>query len=198
MGAVLAIAAVIVFAALTATPTPAPPNETIVVLPAPDGHVGGVVVQRGDSRQVLDRPYAGIRSGSSAVTQLSAAEVRQGFGATLQALPPRPATFVLHFVTGTDELTDASRAELDKVLGALRERPVPDVLVVGHTDTMGDSGANDRLSAQRAERVKGYLIDIGIAADRIRTAGRGERELLVPTPDNVDEARNRRVEIIVR
>lgn len=196
MGAVLAIAALIVFAALTATPTP--PSETIVVLPAPDGHVGGVLVQRGNSRQLLDRPYAGIRSGSSAVTQLSAAEVRQGFAATLQALPPRPATFVLHFVTGTDELTDASRAELDKVLGALRERPVPDVLVVGHTDTMGDATGNDRLSAQRAERVKSHLVDIGIPAGRIRTAGRGQRELLVPTPDNVDEPRNRRVEIIVR
>jgi len=196
MGAVLAVAALIAVAALTATP--APPNETIVVLPAPDGHVGGVVVQRGDSRQLLDKPYAGIRSGESGVTQLPASEVRQRFGATLVALPPRPATFVLHFVTGTDELTEESKAELPKVLSALRERPVPDVLVVGHTDTMGDAGANDRLSAQRAERVKGLLVDIGIRADRIRVAGRGERELLIATPDSVDEPRNRRVEIIVR
>jgi outer membrane protein OmpA-like peptidoglycan-associated protein len=196
MGAVLAVAALIVFAALTATP--APPNETIVVLPAPDGHVGGVVVQRGDSRQLLDKPYAGIRSGETRVTQLPAAEVRQRFGAILSALPPRPASFVLHFVTGTDELTDESKAELPKVLSALRERPVPDVLVVGHTDTMGEPAANDRLSAQRAERVKSHLVEIGIRADRIRTAGRGERELLIATPDDVDEPRNRRVEIIVR
>lgn len=196
MGAVLAVAALIVVAALTARP--APPNETIVVLPAPDGHVGGVVVQRGENRQLLDKPYAGIRSGEAEVTQLSAAEVRQGFAATLTALPPRPATFVLHFITGTDELTEESKAELPKVLTVLRERPVPDVLVVGHTDTMGDTAANDRLSAQRAERVKGHLVEIGIRADRIRTAGRGERELLIATPDNVDEPRNRRVEIIVR
>ena len=195
MGAVLAVAALVVIAALTAAPAP---NETVVVVPAPDGHVGGVVVQRGDNRQVLDRAYAGIRSGESQVTQFPADEVRQSFASTLQSLPPRPATFLLYFVVGSDELTEDSKAELPKVLAALRDRPVPDVLVVGHTDTVGDLRANDRLSAQRAERMKLHLIDIGIPADRIHIAGRGEREPLIRTPDNVDEPRNRRVEIIVR
>ncbi|HUQ75380.1 MAG TPA: OmpA family protein [Burkholderiales bacterium] len=194
--AVLALAAVVALVVLLAPAKP--PNETIVVLPSADGHVGTVVVQRGDTRQVLDRAYAASRSGQAEVAQLSAADVSRSFGSALQSLPPRPATFLLHFVIGTDELTDESKAELDKVLGALRERPVPDVLVVGHTDTMGDRPNNDRLSAQRAERVKGFLVDIGIAADRIRTAGRGQRELLVPTADGIDEPRNRRVEIIVR
>jgi len=172
------------------------PNETVVVLPAPDGHVGGVVVQRGDNRQVLDKPYAANRAGQPAI--LSPAEVNQSFGSTLGSLPARPATFVLHFITGTDELTPESRAELSKVLAAMRDRPQPDVVVTGHTDTVGDAAANDRLSAQRAERVKGYLVEIGIPVGRIRTAGRGERELLVPTADNVEEPRNRRVEINVR
>jgi outer membrane protein OmpA-like peptidoglycan-associated protein len=195
MGAVLAVTALVIFAALTAGPAP---NETVVVVPAPDGHVGGVVVQRGDHRQVLDRPYAGIRSGESQVSQFPADEVRQSFASTLQSLPPRPATFLLYFVIGTDELTEESKAELPKVLAALRDRPVPDVLVVGHTDTVGDMLGNDRLSAQRAERMKGHLVEIGIPAERIRVAGRGERELLLRTADNVDEPRNRRVEIIVR
>jgi len=84
------------------------------------------------------------------------------------------------------------------VLAALKDRPLPDVLVIGHTDTVGDAAVNDRLSAQRAETVKGFLVDIGIPAARITTAGRGERELLVRTADEVDEPRNRRVEINVR
>ena len=195
MGAVLAIAALVAVAILAARPAP---NETIVVLPAPDGHVGGVVVQRGDERQILDRAYAGIRRGETKVSQFADSEVQQSFAGTLQALPPRPTTFLLYFVIGSDELTDDSKAELPKVLGALRDRPVPDVLVVGHTDTMGEILGNDQLSAQRAERMKLHLVEIGIPADRIQVAGRGERELLVPTPDNVDEPRNRRVEIIVR
>jgi outer membrane protein OmpA-like peptidoglycan-associated protein len=177
---------------------PGTPNETVVVLPGPDGKTGTVVVQRGDSRQVLDQPYAASRSGEDQVAQLSATEVRETFGATLQALPARPTSFMLHFITGTDELTPESKAELQGVLAALKERPMPDVLVIGHTDTVGELATNDRLSAQRAETVKGFLIDIGIPAARIRTAGRGERELLVPTADEIDEPRNRRVEINVR
>ena len=46
--------------------------------------------------------------------------------------------------------------------------------------------------------MKSFLVQIGIPAERITTAGRGERELLVRTPDETDEPRNRRVEINVR
>jgi len=192
---VLAVAALIGLAVFFLRPAP---QETVVVLPGPDGKVGTVVVQRGETRQVLNQPYAASRSGENQVATLSATEVRDSFGGTLQALPARPTAFVLYFITGTDELTADSKAELQGVLAALKDRPLPDVLVIGHTDTMGDAAVNDRLSAQRAGTVKGFLVEIGIAAERIRTAGRGERELLVPTADEVDEPRNRRVEINVR
>lgn len=174
-----------------------PPNETVTVLPSADGHIGTVVVQRGDERQVLNQPYATTRNGE-AVVVLSPAEVKQEFGATLQALPARPTIFLLHFVTGTDELTEESKGELQRILDELKQRPVPDVYVIGHTDTVGELRGNDQLSAQRAETVKGFLVGIGIPAERIETAGRGKREPIVPTGDNVDEPKNRRVEINVR
>ena len=177
---------------------PTAPKETVVVLPSADGHIGTVVVQRGDSRQVLDKPYAASRSDDAKVEQLSAAEVKQEFGATLQALPARPSSFTVYFITGTDELTAESKADLQNILAALKDRPLPDVQVIGHTDTVGDLLGNDRLSAQRAETVKSFLVQIGIPAERITTAGRGEREPLVRTPDETDEPRNRRVEINVR
>ena len=190
---VFVVAVMVALAIITAAPT-----ETITVLPSADGHVGTVVVQRGETQQVLHEAYATSSSGQAEVTRLSAEQVKSTFGKALQALPALPATFLLYFITGTDELTEESKLELNKVLGAMRERPLPDVLVIGHTDTVGDADDNDRLSAQRAETVKGFLVGIGIPAQRIRTAGRGERELLVPTADNVDEPRNRRVEINVR
>lgn len=174
-----------------------PPNETVTVLPSADGHIGTVVVQRGDERQVLNQPYATTRNGE-AVTVLSSDDVKRSFGATLQALPARPTVFMLYFVTGTDELTDESKTDLQKILDALKQRPVPDVYVIGHTDTVGELRGNDQLSAQRAETVKGFLVGIGIAAERIQTSGRGKREPIVPTGDNVDEPKNRRVEINVR
>ena len=195
MGAVAVIAAIGLAIFLL---RPTAPKETVVVLPSADGHIGTVVVQRGDTRQVLDKPYAASRSDDDKVEQLSAAEVKQEFGATLEALPARPSSFTVYFITGTDELTPESRADLQNILAALKDRPLPDVQVIGHTDTVGDLLGNDRLSAQRAETVKSFLVQIGIPAERITTAGRGERELLVRTPDETDEPRNRRVEINVR
>ena len=174
-----------------------PPNETITVLPSADGHIGTVVVQRGDDRQVLNQPYATTRNGE-AVAVLSAAEVKESFGTTLQALPSRPTIFLLYFTMGTDELTDDSKSDLQRILDDLKQRPLPDVLVIGHTDTVGELRGNDLLSAQRAETVKGFLVGIGIPAERIQTAGRGKREPIVATGDNVDEPKNRRVEINVR
>ena len=195
---VLVLGALVILGAIYAQP--APLEETVVVLPSPDGHTGTVIVQRGSERHVLNQPFAASRlaGGQAGMAQLSDAEVRQSFGVALQALPARPATFLLYFVTATDELTDESKGELKKILAALKQRPVPDIMVIGHTDTVGDVEANDRLSAQRAERMKSFLIEIGIPGTQIQTAGRGERELLVPTADNTDEPRNRRVEINVR
>jgi outer membrane protein OmpA-like peptidoglycan-associated protein len=195
MGAVAVIAAIGLAIFLL---RPTAPKETVVVLPSADGHIGTVVVQRGDTRQVLDKPYAASRSDDDKVEQLSAAEVKQEFGATLEALPARPSSFTVYFITGTDELTPESRADLQNILAALKDRPLPDVQVIGHTDTVGDLLGNDRLSAQRAETVKSFLVQIGIPAERITTAGRGEREPLIRTPDETDEPRNRRVEINVR
>jgi outer membrane protein OmpA-like peptidoglycan-associated protein len=175
-----------------------PSKETVTLIPSDeDGHIGTVVVQRGKDRVVLEQAYATTRDGTKVVI-LPAAEVQQAFAPTLQALPVKPAVFLLYFVTGTDELTEESKSDLQRILDELKQRPLPDVYVIGHTDTAGEYRTNDRLSAQRAETVKGFLIGIGIPAARIQTAGRGEREPVIPTADDTDEPLNRRVEINVR
>ena len=172
-----------------------------MVLPSSDGHVGAIAVRGSGAPQVIDKAYGAQRAmpdGTLQARQMTAAEVREAFGATLDALPGKPASFTLYFLEGRDELTDESRAELEKVFGELRRRPLPDILVTGHTDTVGGLAYNDRLSLARAERLREMLVALGIPADRIQAAGRGKRELLVATDDNVAEPRNRRVEISVR
>ena len=171
------------------------------VVPGANGHVGAITVERGAHKRLIDSAYGAQRlnvEGSLEALTLTPQQVREAFGPTLDALPGRPVSYTLYFLEGRDELTAESRAELDKVFRDLKRRPLPDIVVIGHTDTVGGLAFNDRLSLARAERLREMLVALGIPAERVQAAGRGKRELLVPTDDNVSEARNRRVEISVR
>jgi outer membrane protein OmpA-like peptidoglycan-associated protein len=175
--------------------------ELFAVVPGADGHVGAIVVQSGGDTRVIDTAYGAERissDGTRETSRLSPAEVRETFGTTLAALPGKPTSFVLYFLEAKDELTAESKVEMEKVFTELRKRPLPDIMVIGHTDSVGSMTSNDRLSLARAERMRELMIGLGIPAERIQAAGRGKRELLVPTEDNVSEPRNRRVEISVR
>ena len=192
----LLAAAVAAGCACKAPVTPA----LFVVVPSSDGHVGKIVVTHGSESRVIDAAWTGQRVSSSGVesAKLSEGEVRAAFGSTLSALPGRPTSFMLYFLEGRDELTTESREELDKVFAELKRRPLPDIVVIGHTDSVGGLTYNDKLSLARAERMREMMVGLGIPAERIEAAGRGKRELLVPTDDNISEPRNRRVEINVR
>jgi outer membrane protein OmpA-like peptidoglycan-associated protein len=196
----LRAAAILSFAIAAAGCAPIHP-ALFAVLPAPDGHIGKIVVYENGERRVVDTAYGAQRLGADGKLQavsLTASQVRESFGATLAALPAPPTTFTLYFLEGRDELTTDSRGELDKVIGDIKRRPLPDIVVIGHTDTVGSPDFNDKLSYARAERARDMLVEMGLPPDRISVAGRGKRELLVGTEDGVSEPRNRRVEINVR
>jgi len=176
-------------------------DDLYVLMPDQEGKTGVLSVESGGQQAVLDRPYASARvtePGRVAAGALTEQEARQAFGAALEAQPARPSSFLLYFLEGRDELTPDSRQLLGRIVDEIARRPAPEIVVIGHTDRVGAVPYNDALSLQRAERVRDELVKVGIAADRIRVAGRGEREPLVPTADEVAEARNRRVEINVR
>jgi outer membrane protein OmpA-like peptidoglycan-associated protein len=173
---------------------------TVVLLPEEGGGKTAVAVRQGGEEILLDEPYAAARStpfGPRAFRS-SPQEVNAQFGPALAAQPARAATFTLYFVEGKDEFTEQSRRDVDRILAEIATRPVPDVLVVGHTDAVGSDAANDALGLQRAETVRGALIRLGVPPADVRAISRGKRALAVPTADGVAEARNRRVEILVR
>jgi outer membrane protein OmpA-like peptidoglycan-associated protein len=173
---------------------------TVVLLPEKDAHPTAVVVTQGDKQVVLAEPYAAATQtplGPRAYAS-NAQEVQALAGPALAAQPPRPSQFTLYFVEGKDELTDESKQIVEGVFAEIAKHPVPDLLVIGHTDTVGTEQANDVLSRQRADAIRAALIDRGIAPDNVVAVGRGKRELLVQTSDGVAEPRNRRVIIIVR
>ena len=196
-----AIIAVAIAACGCATVAPPPTPALFAVVPGADGHVGKIVVYNGGDPHVIDTAYGAQRlnaDGKLEAVKLTPAEVRASFGTTLAALPPKPATFTLYFLEGRDELTPESRAEVERVFREIRRRPLPDIAVIGHTDTVGGGDFNDKLSYARAERARDLLVSMGLPGNRIQVSGRGKRELLVPTEENVSEPRNRRVEINVR
>jgi len=175
-------------------------SGTVVLLPQQDGRETAVSVKQGDREIILDQPYAAAKTTALGprAHQSNAGEVTTQFGPALGAQPSRPATFTLYFVEGKDELTDESKRVVDTIMAEIAKRSVPDVLVVGHTDTVGNDQSNDALGQQRAETVRAALIRLGIPAEDIRAISRGKRDLAVQTGEGVPEPRNRRVEIVVR
>jgi outer membrane protein OmpA-like peptidoglycan-associated protein len=177
-------------------------SERVVLLPGSDGHTGAVAVlnEDGSERGVLDQPYsqASVGAGSVKPTTVSEQSVQGKYGTLLGALPPAPRVFVLYFREDSTELVAASRPELDLMFAEVAARSGAEVQVTGHTDRLGKREDNDLLSLRRATAVRDMLIERGMQPELVRAVGRGEREPLVETDDEVEEPRNRRVEITVR
>lgn len=177
------------------------PREHFSVAPDRDGKTGQLLVTPRQGAAIrLDQANLNVmvRGGEAKPASLSAAEFKELYKDALDAQPLPPSRFYLYFVEGGDILTAESQRELDKVLGEIKQRPAPDLIVVGHTDRVGSVADNDRLALRRAEKVRSQLIAQGLPADSVSASGRGEREPLVATADEVAEPRNRRVEILVR
>jgi outer membrane protein OmpA-like peptidoglycan-associated protein len=104
----------------------------------------------------------------------------------------------ISFDTGSYTIKPQLRAVLDPFASSLRDDPAARIAIIGHTDNTGSDAVNNPLSVERAHSVRDYLTTRGVAAARVETAGRGERE---PVADNSTEsgrAKNRRVEIFMR
>jgi outer membrane protein OmpA-like peptidoglycan-associated protein len=125
-------------------------------------------------------------------------EIRREFGAVLSELPEAPRHFNLYFRLDTSELTEESRAVLPDVIRVVAAWKVPEVTVIGHTDTTGSTASNYQLGLERAQAVRELLLEAGLDASMIDVSSHGEADLLQSTPDNTAEPRNRRVEITIR
>lgn len=104
----------------------------------------------------------------------------------------------ISFATGRADVQPQLRAVLDSFANGLAGDPTTRVRIVGHTDSTGNDAVNDPLSVNRANSVRSYLADRGVAASRIETAGRGSHEPIADNASEAGRARNRRVEIFLR
>ena len=178
-------------------------TSSLVLLPDDEGHQGSVAVL-----EAKGKPTDAVISQNNSRTKLGEANAAsQPLGekglkpqeaALLTSLPPPAKSFTLYFDQGTTTPTAESQGVLTALRTEIASRSGPQVEVTGHTDTLGSDQDNDALSLARAQEVRDVLVHCGLDLSTTRAVGRGERELLVPTPDATREDRNRRVEVIVR
>ena len=177
------------------------PTIRVVLLPQADKTASAVIVRSATTQVVLDIPYqraSGTGADALKGDTVTPEEIQKRYLGLFTAMPPRPAKFILNFLPGGIALTPESESALPEILAEVVARVGADMVVTGHTDTKGTAAVNDELSLKRAGVMAQLLIAKGAPATRIESVGRGKRELLVNTADDVDEPKNRRVEIVVR
>lgn len=178
------------------------PKEVVILLAEDDGSTGTVLVSSGDSQVRLDKAGQGTEFGADAppTETVIYAEDRIAalFGAALSAQPIVPAHFQLYFKHDSNSLTEESSGVLPGILEEIKRRPSPEIVIIGHTDTMGPAQYNQQLGLQRAQLIYDAIVDIGANPSQIRIESHGEANPLIPTADEVLEPKNKRVEVSVR
>ncbi len=179
------------------------PGTRVVLLPQADGKPSAVTVRVKDGEEILSKPYqrataAVDASGAPVVDQADAAKVQAEHKILFDMQPAPPQRYTVYFDAGGTRLTPASQQVMNEALAAAQARSGSDIVVTGHTDTKGALEQNDMLSQRRAQEVAQIFVERQFPSKRIEAVGRGEREPAVPTADEVDEPRNRRVTIEVR
>ena len=99
----------------------------------------------------------------------------------------------LTFKTGSAEITKASYPFLDGIAEYMKENPSFTLSIVGHTDSQGDEAYNQKLSEDRAEAVKSFLIKKGVGEIVINSSGKGESEPIADNNTAEGREKNRRV-----
>jgi len=155
--------------------------------------MANVAVVQPSSQPANQNPQMATQGFQSATPQMAAVPPQ----AAQAAAPTGPRAFTIFFEFDKALIS----ADADRVITQAAETAKAGVFTriraTGHTDTVGTPRYNMALSIRRANAVRDVLVREGIPATQIVVVGRGETQLLVPTPDNLNEPRNRRVEIVI-
>lgn len=140
------------------------------------------------ARQHAEQARAEARRLEKELSELQARRTERGLVLTLGDVL---------FDTGSAELKVGALRSLENLVAFLQENPNRNVLVEGHTDSVGNEAYNQRLSQQRAESVKMALIHRGVSPGRIIATGYGESYPVASNSTEAGKQRNRRVEVII-
>ena len=145
---------------------------------------------------------AGLGAGAGVLLDRQEAELRAQMGANAQIVNTGNQLIVtlpqdILFATNSANLTGALRSDLTTLAASMNRYPNTTINVIGHADSTGDAAFNQDLSQRRAQAVSSVLINSGVAANRIRSIGRGEDAPIASNLTPEGRAQNRRVEITI-
>jgi outer membrane protein OmpA-like peptidoglycan-associated protein len=149
-----------------------------------------VVRRRATTPPVAPRRSAPLRPVLPAATPVPLPALATLPRGTAVALPS------LYFTQSTADLLPASRPSLNALARELRQRPALRLEIAGHTDNVGQTDRNLRLSQQRAQVVRRYLVQQGIDSLRLTAQGYGGTRPVADNRDPQQRPRNRRVEVV--
>ncbi|KEO74497.1 OmpA family protein [Anditalea andensis] len=96
------------------------------------------------------------------------------------------------------DLKSESMSSLRRLHEFLTSNPKVSITIVGHTDNVGASQYNQKLSHRRADAVKTYLLENGVSEDRLGIEGMGDKHPIAPHHTPETRALNRRIEVVIR
>lgn len=177
-------------------------ETTLILMPDQNGHVGAITVKTDGDFRVVDQAYesAVLKSGTSRLTlsaPLSNTEIGREYQRLLQAEPKPSTSFMLYFKVGSTGLVRSSRLRIPELIERIKSRLPTEITLIGHTDTTGTNEYNNRLSLRRAQAVEKLLRSRLPALDVINVQYYGAQKLLIPTAPNIEEQRNRVVEVLI-
>jgi outer membrane protein OmpA-like peptidoglycan-associated protein len=177
----------------------APSREAGEAVARRQAETGEVVVKGQKGEQAIQAAGQGAPlDGSARAAPVDKAQLDKDFGAAMAARPEIPVKYLLYFESGGTRLTPEAQALIAKIVADAGARPAVDVSVIGHADTVGNEKSNEELSLKRAQFVADLLKSKGLKVHALSIESHGKRNLLVRTPDNTPETKNRRVEVSVR
>ena len=125
-----------------------------------------------------------------------------GAGSIIEEIKLTPSTIgkimrleKLIFPQGESTITESSYEELDKLVTTLKDNPQMTIQLEGHTDFRGDAKLNLKLSKDRVEATRDYLVSKGIDRTRIKTEAFGGTKPISRTNNSESSRLNRRVEV---
>jgi len=167
--------------------------------------VGGVIGNQTGStaRGAIIGAVVGGAAGAIIGHQMDqqAKELQQNIpGATIQRVGEGIAvTFAsgILFPFNSTEILPDGRTNLQQLASSLEKYPNSDILIVGHTDSVGTDAYNNDLSQRRAVAAQSYLQSLSVPASRLQATGKGESEPIQSNDTDAGRAQNRRVEIAI-